>query len=159
MNTGFEVEQRLQDLRNIEKKILKRLHNIETSVPKDLHYIEEAILDGFSNIEEQLLKDMREIEYEILKELHSIEEIMIKEWHDIENAEFDKKYITRELCEIVEIKQWWKDALAGWSDRKKEEDKRKHTLSEYYTLKKKLVETYNKIAAHRRLLTERERTR
>jgi hypothetical protein len=156
MSTGQEAGQRLQELRSIEKKILKRLHDLEASVPKELHYIEEAILEGFSSIEEQLLKDLRDIEDEILRELHTIEEIMINEWHIIEQTKLDKNHILQELREIAEIKQWWKDALQGWSDRKKEEDRKNRSLSEYYTLKKKLGETYNKIAAHRRLLADRE---
>jgi hypothetical protein len=156
MSTGQEAEQRLKDLRSIERKILKRLHDLEASVPKELHYIEEAILEGFSSIEEQLLKDLREVEDEILAELHTIEEIMISEWHAVEQATLDKNYILQELREIAEIRQWWKEALQGWSDRKKEDGK-KRTLSEYYTLKKRLGETYNKIAAHRRLLADRER--
>ena len=157
MSTGREAEQRLKDLRSIEKKILKKLHDLEASVPKDLHYIEEAILEGFSSIEEQLLKDLREVENEILTELHTIEEIMISEWHVVEQGKFDKNYILRELREIAEIRQWWKDAIQGWSDKKKEEGEKKRTLTEYYTLKKRLGETYNKIAAQRRLLADKER--
>jgi hypothetical protein len=159
MSTGQEVGQRLKDLRSIERKILKRLHDLETSVPKELHHIEEVILEGFSNIEDRLLKDLRDIEGEILTELHTIEELMLKEWHVIEQTSLDKKYIMQELREIAEIRLWWKDALAGWSDRKKEEHGKNRKLSEYYTLKKKLGATYNKIAAHRCLLAGRGQAR
>ena len=159
MSTGQEAGQNLEVLRSIEKKILKRLHDLEASVPKELHHIEEAILEGFNNIEEQLLKDLRDIENEILKELHTIEEILISEWHVIEQSKLDKNHILQELREIAEIRHWWKDALQGWSDRKKEAGGKSRTLSEYYTLKKKLGETYNKIVAHRHFLADRERSR
>ena len=158
MHTGQNIEQRLQELRSIERKILKRLHDLEASVPKDLHYIEEAILEGFRAIEGQLLKDLRDIEDEILLELHIIEEIMINEWHLIEQTSLDKSLISQELREIAEIKAWWKEALTGWG-RKSADDGKNRELPEYYTLKKKLGETYNKIAAHRRMLTARESAR
>lgn len=159
MSPGQAVEQKLKDLRSLEKKLLKRLHDLETFLPKELHYIQEAILEGFSTIEEKLLKDLRDMEEELHRELHIIEEVMIKEWQAIEQTDQDSKYILQELREIAEIQLWWKDALKGWHKKKKEENGKNRKLTEYYTLKKKLRATYNKIAAYRLHLIGREQAR